>query len=344
MDTMQYVPILVFGFAAALGLTPLSRQIALRLGVIDRPKQRNITKAPTPMMGGFAIYASFAISLLLFSLEQHIGELAAILSGTAFLAFVGLLDDRYDLGIKIKLVAMTLATCILIISGIQIRLFHTPLIDYPVTILWVLTIMNAVNFLDNMDGLAAGVTAIAAGMFLLLGIHEDLTLVSGLAAALLGSAAGFLTYNFNPASTFMGDMGSLALGFVLAVLGIKLEFGAQPISVTWMIPIMVLALPIFDINLVVFTRIMEGRSPGEAGKDHTSHRLMSLGLSQRATLFILYCACLFFGAMGLLISRTSTSVAWWVGFTSLVVLGILFVLMMWIRRQYQLQSPAQPAG
>ena len=118
----------------------------------------------------------------------------------------------------------------------------------------------------------------------------------------MGSAVGFLIYNFNPASSFMGDMGALVLGFVLAVLGIKLKFGAQPPSVTWMVPLLVLALPLFDISLVVFTRIMEGRSPGQAGKDHTSHRLMSLGLSQRWTLFVLYGACLFFGTLGVLVS------------------------------------------
>ena len=171
---------------------------------------------------------------------------------------------------------------------------------------------------------------------MLIGITEQLPLVTGVAAALLGSTLGFLVFNFNPASTFMGDMGALPLGFVLATLGIILKFGAQPVGVSWMVPVLVLALPIFDINLVVFTRILEGRSPGEAGKDHTSHRLMSLGLSQRPTIIILYCACIFFGTVGLAMGNMTTEWAWFVGMMSIALLGLLFWTMMWIRRKYQL--------
>lgn len=336
----QFVPILAVGFAASLSLTPVSRQVAMRLNVIDRPKQRNITKAPTPMMGGLAIYLSFAVSLLLFSPSQLLTELAAITGSAAFLALVGLLDDRYTLGIKVRLVAMMVAAGVLIAVGIHIRLFKTPFLDYPVTVLWVVAITNAVNFLDNMDGLASGLSAIAAGFFLLIGISEELTLVMCLSAAVLGSAAGFLAFNFNPASTFMGDMGALVLGFVLAALGILLKFGSQPIGVSWMIPVLVLALPIFDINLVVFTRLMEGRSPGEAGKDHTSHRLMSLGLNQRGTLLVLYSGCIFFGFIGLGMGGMSTDAAWLLGIGGIALLGILFLTMMWIRRRFQLPPPA----
>ena len=301
MDVMQFVPILVVGFATSLGLTPLSRQIAMRFGVVDKPNQRKIHSDHKPLMGGLAIYLAFALSLLLFSPPQHLVELGAILSGAAFLAVIGLWDDRYGLSIRTRLAAMVIAAFVLVAVGIQIRLFKNPLLDIPLTVLWVLIITNALNFLDNMDGLAAGVTGIAAAFFVVIGFTEQLPLVSSLAAALLGSAVGFLVYNFNPSSTFMGDMGALVLGFVLAVLGIKLKFGVQQADITWMIPLLVLALPIFDIHLVVITRLLEGRSPGQAGKDHTSHRLMSIGFSQRQSLFILYGACILFGAIGLLV-------------------------------------------
>ena len=168
-----------------------------------------------------------------------------------------------------------------------------------------------------------------------------MTLVSSLAAALAGSAVGFLIYNFSPASSFMGDMGALVLGFVLAVLGIKLKFTSPP-DVTWMVPLLVLALPLFDISLVVFTRIMEGRSPGQAGKDHTSHRLMSLGLSQRWTLFVLYSACLFFGTLGVLVTVAPPDRALWIGLSGLGLLGALFLFMMFVRRKYQLSG--QPSA
>jgi UDP-GlcNAc:undecaprenyl-phosphate/decaprenyl-phosphate GlcNAc-1-phosphate transferase len=257
MDAMSFVPILVVGFAASLGLTPLSRRIAMRLGVVDKPNQRKIHQDHKPLMGGLAIGVAFALSLLLFSPPQHLRELGAILLGTAFLALVGLLDDRYDLGIRIRLVAMIIAALGLVVAGVQIQLFRTPFIDIPLTVLWVLTLTNATNFMDNMDGLTAGFTAIAAGFFVLIAFTQGLTLVSSLAAALMGSAVGFLIYNFNPSSIFMGDMGALVLGFVLAVLGIKLKF-TQPPNITWMVPLLVLALPLFDITLVVITRLFAG--------------------------------------------------------------------------------------
>ena len=333
---MQFVPILVFGFAASLGLTPLSRQIAMRLGVVDKPSQRKIHLDNKPLMGGLAIYVAFTLSLLLFSPPAHLVQFGALLAGAAFLALVGLLDDRYNLGIRIRLVVQVVAALTVIAAGIHISLFKTSWLDYPLTVLWIVTLTNAVNFLDNMDGLTAGLSAIAAAFFMAIAYTEGLTLVSSLAAAVLGSAVGFLVYNFNPASTFMGDMGALVLGFVLAILGIKLEFGEQPLGVTWMVPLLVLALPLFDICLVVVTRIAEGRSPGEAGKDHTSHRLMSLGLSQRQTLLVLYGACVFFGALGYIVSVAPTGIAFRVGVAGLVLLAVLYAVMMAIRRKYQL--------
>lgn len=338
MDSMLFLPILVVGFATSLGLTPLSRALALRFGVVAIPSQRNIHSDHKPLMGGLAMYVAFAVALLLFSPPQHLLELGAILAGAAFLALVGLADDRYNLGIGIRLIAQVAAGAALILGHIHVQLFNNPSIDYPLTVLWVVTITNAINFLDNMDGLAAGLTAIAAAYFALIAVNEGLTLVSLLAAALTGSAVGFLIYNFNPASTFMGDMGSLVLGFVLAVLGIKLEFGMQPLSVTWMVPLLILALPIFDICLVVFTRVLEGRPPMQGGKDHTSHRLLSIGLSQRKTLLVLYSACLFFGALGFLVSVEPPDRALLLGGAGLVLLLGLFALMMAIRRQYQLRS------
>ena len=335
MDALQFVPILVVGFATALGMTPLSRAIALRLGVVDKPNQRKIHLDNKPMMGGLAIYVGFAVTMLLFSPPSYLVELGALLCGVTFLAIVGLVDDRYTLGIKSKMLAEIIATLVLIAAGIHIQLFSIPLLDYLLTIIWVVALTTAVNFLDNMDGLAAGLSGIAAGFFTLIAFNEGLSLGSSLAAALTGSAVGFLIYNFSPASSFMGDMGALVLGFMLATLGIKLEFGTQPLNVTWMVPPLVLALPIFDISLVVVTRLMEGRSPGQAGKDHTSHRLMSLGLSQHWTLLVLYSACLFFGTLGFLVSSEPPERALLIGLGGLALLGGLFLFMMYVRRKYQ---------
>jgi UDP-GlcNAc:undecaprenyl-phosphate GlcNAc-1-phosphate transferase len=342
MDALLFVPILVVGFATSLGLTPLSRAIALRLGVVAHPNQRNIHHDNKPLMGGLAIYIAFALALLLFTPPQHLVEFGAVLSGALFLALIGLVDDRYNLGIKIRLIAQAIAALVLIAAGIHIQLIGILIIDYALTIVWVLAITNATNFLDNMDGLAAGLSAIAAAYFTLIAYNEGLTLVSALAAALVGSAVGFLIYNFNPASSFMGDMGSLVLGFVLAVLGIKLRFGEQPLSVTWMVPLLVLALPIFDIHLVVITRALERRPIGLGGKDHTSHRLMAMGFSQRWTLAILYSACLLYGALGVLVATLPPAQAFALGTAALASLAVLFVFMMYARRRYQLRASNTP--
>lgn len=337
--TLQYIPILIVGFAMSLGFTPVSRQIAMYLGVVDKPNAPRKTHTDhKPMMGGLAIYVSLTLAIVLFSPSQHIQELLIIIAGAGLLAIVGLLDDRYQLSWNLRLGIQFLAAGMLVLAGIHIRLFNVAWLDIPMTLLWVVALTNATNFLDNMDGLTAGLSAIAAGWFLLIAVMNGQILVSLLAAAILGSAIGFLTYNFAPSSTFMGDMGALPLGFLLAALAIKLNFSTQSLNVTWIIPILVLALPIFDINLVVWTRLREGRSPNQAGRDHTSHRVQSLGLNARQTLFVLYSACLLFGGIGALIAWLPTPIALTIGILALLILFSLWLLMWWIRAKFQLNS------
>lgn len=341
MDTLAFIPILIVGFAFSLGLTPLSRALALRLGVVAIPSQRNIHKDYKPLMGGMAMYLAFAAALLLFSPPDYVAELLVLIGGAAFLALVGLIDDRYNLGIRVRLLAQIVTALSMAALGVSIRLFGTPLLDVPLTVIWVCAITNAVNFLDNMDGLAAGLTAIAAAGFTAIAFSQGLELVSMLAAAMAGSAVGFLIYNFNPASSFMGDMGSLVLGFVLSALAIKLEFGTQPLSITWMVPVLVLALPIIDINLVMLTRLLEGRSLGQGGKDHSSHRLMTLGLSQRQTLFVLYAFCALYAVLGYAVSTAPPASALLIGIGGLAGMGAAFVFLMWVRRRAQ-RAAASP--
>lgn len=337
MDTsLQFVPVMIVGFAAALGLTPLSRQIAIQLGVVDKPTlPRKLHKGNKPLLGGLAIYVAIVLSLLVFSPPQYLRELLAICAGAGLLAIVGGLDDRYHLGVRVRLLTNALAVLIVVLAGVQIRLFNTPLIDLPMTFIWIMALTNAANFLDNMDGLTAGFSAIACAFFWLIAFTQGQVLVSLLAAAVFGSALGFLAYNFNPSSTFMGDMGALVLGFLQAVLAIKLQFGAQPISITWMIPILVLALPIFDMNLVVWTRLSEGRSPFEGGRDHTSHRIMALGFSQRMTLLLIYGFCALFGTMGFAVSVLVPASAALIGGIGLGLLVFFGAIMVVIRQRIQ---------
>ncbi len=334
--SLQYIPILIVGFAMSLGFTPVSRQIAMRFGFVDKPNEARKTHTDhKPMMGGLAIYIALTLSVLIFSPPQHIQELLAIISGAGLVALVGLIDDRIQLSWRVRFGLQFVAAAILVFFGIQIRLFGIQWIDIPITLIWVVALTNATNFLDNMDGLTAGLSAIAAGWFLLIAVTQGQVLVAMLAAGILGSSIGFLAYNFAPSNTFMGDMGALPLGFLLATLAIKLNFSDTPLSVTWMIPLLVIALPIFDINLVVWTRLREGRSPTEAGRDHTSHRIQALGFNARKTLFILYGMCLLFGGLGYLVSAVPANQGFMIGISSLIGLFLLWLSMWWIRAKYQ---------
>ncbi len=333
--SVQFVPILIVGFATSLGMTPITRQIAMRLGVVAIPSKRNIHKVHMPLMGGLAIYVAFVLSVLLFSPPQYLLELGAIVAGCTLLAMIGFLDDRKDLSPRIRLIVMGLASLVVVVAGIQIGVFNTPLLDIPITIFWIMSLINAVNWLDNMDGLSVGSSAIAAGFFLLIAYTQGQILVSLLAAGLFGSAVGFLVYNFKPSSSFMGDMGAYTLGFVLAILGIKLNFSSRPQDATWMIPVLVLVLPVLDINSAILTRLMEGRSLLEAGKDHYSHRLRAVGFGDRQILFLLYGLCVLFGAMAWIVSASPPMIATQIGLFGVALMFVVFALFMWIRRRYQ---------
>ena len=306
---MQFMPVLAMGFVAAYGFTPLTKRLALHLDIVDRPNQRKIHREPIPLLGGLAIYLAFVLAVLLFTPADYLLEFGAVVAGSLWLALVGYYDDRYGMQPLTKFSAQIIAGAVLILAGIQIRLFNLPLLDYALTIFWVVGITNAANLMDNMDGLLAGIATIAAGAFFVLAATQELILVASLSAALCGATLGFLRYNFNPASTFMGDTGSLVLGFILAVIGVKLDFRAQVPQVTWIIPLLVLAIPIFDTTLVTVTRLREGRSPFQGGKDHTSHRIASMGFSHRRTVVILYGIAVILGGLAFILSQASVNLA-----------------------------------
>lgn len=295
-------------FVIALAVTAVSipwvRKVAISLGFVDAPAQRKLHSTPIPLMGGVAIFAGAMAAVLIFS-----GGLARSVTGVglalSLVALVGLIDDRRDLPAWVKLGGEFVAFLILAYFGIRVSLPIPEVLNYLLTFLWLAGISNAINFLDNMDGLSAGVSAVAASFMLLLGLQNNQFLVSALAAAVLGSCLGFLRYNFKPAQIFMGDAGSLFLGFSLALLGIQLRFPGNVNFVTWMVPIFILGLPIFDTTLVVVSRIRRGVSPNTAGKDHLSHRLVRLGYSQREAVLLLYLITGVFGMIALFITQAS---------------------------------------
>jgi UDP-GlcNAc:undecaprenyl-phosphate GlcNAc-1-phosphate transferase len=281
----------------AFGVTPLARRLAPRLGVIDHPNARKVHTVPMPLLGGAAIVLASIATLLIFQDRFEFQQLISILFGAAWVSLLGIFDDRWGLRPLLKLLGQIIAAGFLILSGVEVQLFPFEWINVAITLLWMVGLTNAFNLLDNMDGLAGGVAAVAAAFFVLMAALSHQSYVGALAAALLGGALGFLIYNFNPASIFMGDTGSLFLGFLLAAIGIKLRFPDNVTFVTWMVPVLVLGVPIFDTTLVFISRLRRGQNPlTTPGKDHTSHRLVVLGFTTREAVMIHYLAG---GALGL---------------------------------------------
>lgn len=298
--------IFVVALSFALAGTPIARRLARRLGFLDRPAGRKLQTVPVPLLGGVAIYAGVLLSMVLFR-HHYLPELASILGGATLLSLLGLWDDRVELAPSIKFAGQILAAAGLVVAGVQVRLGWLPdWVNIALTVVWVVGISNAVNFLDNMDGLAGGVSAVAAAYLTVIGAMNGQYLVSSLAAAVFGACLGFLVFNTRPASIFMGDAGSLFLGFTLAVIGIKLRFPGNVNVVTWMVPVLVMGVPLFDTALVVISRARRGVNPfTTAGKDHTSHRLVGRGLTQREAVLTLYLAGCLFGLLAIFVMQAT---------------------------------------
>lgn len=311
------VVVAIFGIALFFALlgTPAVRRLAFALGLISIPRADRAHREPTAMMGGVAIYLGATVALLLggvvasiwLSSWKTLNELAGILAGATVMGAVGLWDDRVRLKPLPKLLAQIVAVALPIISGVYIQLPIPMPLNIALTFVWVLYVTNGINFSDNMDGVAGGISAVAAAFFTLIAAMNGQFLVSALAAAVTGACLGFLRYNLPlpRAQIFMGDAGALFLGLVLANLGIKLRFPDNVNFVTWMVPILVLGVPLFDTTMVFISRFRRGVSPMQGGVDHTSHRLARLGLGQLgATLALNLLGCAF-GMVAILVMQAN---------------------------------------
>ena len=312
-----YVAVFGVALAASLAGTPVARELARRWGVLDQPSHRKVHLNPTPLLGGLAVYGAFWLTVLLVSrleifapevfLPAATRELGAIFLASLTLLGMGFVDDKYKhtyggVPPRAKLAGQLLAAIVTLLGGIQFHVFGNQLADAALTVLWIIGISNAINFLDNMDGLSAGATAIAALFFALLAALHGQILVTLMALALAGACFGFLRYNFNPASVFMGDAGTLFMGFLLAVIGLKLNV-TGPAWWSFILVAVVLALPIFDTSLVTAHRLLTGRAVSQGGRDHTSHRLVKLGLPHKRAVLLLYGASIASGSLAVTMSQ-----------------------------------------
>jgi UDP-GlcNAc:undecaprenyl-phosphate/decaprenyl-phosphate GlcNAc-1-phosphate transferase len=290
------------GGAAAFGfgllLTPLVIRFAHRKNWLAHPKTDRWHNRPTALMGGISIYLAASLAIVLFASDAFPWQ---IWLGATVMFLTGLVDDLKNIKPAAKLVPQVIATGLLLYSGYVLGPEWAPWLSIPLTFLWVIGITNAINLLDNMDGLAAGIAAIAALVLAVCSIMAGSLETAVVAVSVAGSAAGFLFFNFNPARIFMGDCGSLFLGYTVAALALAIQ--SQPDSsgtfAVYVVPAAVLAVPIFDTTLVTILRTLSGRSVAQGGRDHSSHRLVLLGLSERQAVVTLYTISALFGALAL---------------------------------------------
>ena len=333
---------------ASLSLTVPVRALALRVGMVDPPGPRKVHLTPIPLLGGLAIYLGVVLAILVSMGGQARAQMVGIFAGATLVVLVGILDDHGLLHHQIKLfVGMPLAAVILIAAGIRVQLFEvirpglaSQMADVGLTLLWVVGITAAFSIFDHMDGLCAGVAAMASVFFTIFATWSGQVLVSTLAAAVLGAAIGFLRWNFKPAKIFMGDAGAMFLGFLMATLGLKFRLANLPHETSWMIPVLILGVPIFDTTLISISRSRRGFLPFTTpGKDHAAHRLANLGLGQRRAVLALYGLGAVFGILALVVSRLPVRQGY--ALVALTVVAALVAAALLERAPYERQQPRQ---
>ncbi len=321
---------------ASLFLTVPVRQLALRVGFVDLPGPRKVHATPIPLLGGLAMYCGVVLALLIAMAPSARAQTIGIFTGATLIGLVGVMDDGGLLHHQVKLfLGMPGAALILVASGVRIEFFETfrpghtaEYADVLLTIFWVVAITASFSIFDHMDGLCAGVAAIASFFFAVYAYWEGQSLVLTLAAAVMGAALGFLLWNFKPAKIFMGDGGAMFLGFLMATLAAKMRFDNMHHRISWIVPLLILAVPIFDTTLVTISRSRRGLLPfATPGKDHASHRLANLGMGQRSAVLVMYGAGIAFGLLALSLSRLSLAGAYVAGAGALVFIGVAVLLL-----------------
>ena len=298
---MKYLLAFTLSLIVSLIVTPVVIRLANRLEIIDRPVDDRWHKKPTPRIGGVAIFAGFIVasalyffantamqknkSIIFVSLQR---ETLIVLLGGLVIFTLGLLDDKFGTYPKIKFLVQLVIALALVLFGVRLKILPA-IAAIPLTLVWIVMITNAFNLIDNMDGLSAGVAFIASMTIFLFSWKSGQATVPIFALALAGGCLGFLRYNFNPAKVFMGDCGSLFLGYILSTLAI-LGFWqkASPILPALTAPVLILGYAVFDTILVTVLRVKAGGRPWIGGKDHSSHRLVKLGLSEKKAVLLLY--------------------------------------------------------
>ena len=301
---------LVMSFA----LTPVVKVFAQKVGAMDVPKDgRRMHDHPIPRLGGLAMFLGFLVSTLLFSKVDT--QVRGMLLGCVLVVITGVIDDIVPLKWWMKLVLQIAAALIPVFSGIRIEVFTNPLpftgtewfilreLSIPITVLWIVLVTNAVNLIDGLDGLAVGVSAIDSLAMLVIALLVSEGNVAIILAALTGACVGFMPYNMNPAKIFAGDTGALLLGYVLATMSVIGLFKTDAI-ISFLLPFLLLALPLFDTGFAIIRRLLHGQSPMHPDRGHVHHRLIDMGLNQKQAVAILYCVSAVFGLSAVVLATS----------------------------------------
>lgn len=348
---MFLLNIAAFGIALVFSflLVPIVRRMAIAKGYYDAPGERKIHKHPTPRLGGIAIWMGFMAALGLTSLLKWNHELGSalpgVLAGGTIMFVLGLLDDLFTLSPYFKLIVQFIAALTAFALGVQINTLDLPeaqllilnALSLPVTVIWLVALANAMNFIDGVDGLAAGVTTLSALTLTVVAFFTNQPSSALLASLLAGASMGFLVFNFHPAKIFMGDSGALFCGFVLACVAVTGVLKTK--VVVMLLPMFVLSVPILDITFSVFRRLMKGQNPFLPDANHIHHQLINAGVGQVRTVTYLYALCV----VGGLIS------VWYVNYLPVYVallagmFLLAFVLIRVVRKFYPVQENATAA-
>lgn len=327
---------IAIAFAISFAATPLAKLFAQKVGAIDIPKEaRRVHDHPIPRMGGLAIFLGFLLSVILF--VDITRQVRGILLGTLVIVACGAIDDVISLKAWIKLIVQIAAAVIAVLHGVVIMVLRNPTsfsqeqayilgaLSVPVTIFWIVGITNSVNLIDGLDGLAVGVSTISSITMFIVALLVSEGNVALILAALMGACLGFMPYNLNPAKIFMGDTGALLLGYVLATVSVVGMFKFYAV-VTFVVPIMALALPLFDTLFAILRRLLKGQNPMKPDRGHLHHRLIDMGLSQKQAVAILYSASAILGFCAVVLATSGKVRIWLLGVALLAAIIVGFFI------------------
>ncbi|MCR3921543.1 MAG: undecaprenyl/decaprenyl-phosphate alpha-N-acetylglucosaminyl 1-phosphate transferase [Firmicutes bacterium] len=302
----QYLLLFCLAFFVSYIVTPLTARLAFIVGAVDRPNMRKVHDSIMPRLGGIAIFAGFSLATAVYSIQNN--QIPGIMLGGVVILLIGIADDIRDISPKVKLLGQCLAALVVVQYGIQIEFIHNVFagylqVDYltvPLSVFWIVAVTNAVNLIDGLDGLASGITAIALTTFAVIAYQSGQNAVFVLSIILVGAVLGFLRFNFFPAKIFLGDSGSMFLGFMLAVLP---TYGVVKGATAYalIIPIIILAVPLLDTGYAIIRRYLEKKPIFQADRQHIHHRLLNHGLSHLQAVLMIYAISVFLSFSALLV-------------------------------------------